>query len=57
MIIIEEYRSKRLMKRIRLKSLSAALGCTIGLISNWENGRRSMSKEKIQRYMEYIDNK
>jgi transcriptional regulator with XRE-family HTH domain len=56
MSIMEEYRSKRLMKRIRLKELSQFLGCTIGLISNWENNRGSMSQEKIQSYIEYIAN-
>jgi len=52
---MEEYRSKRLIKRIRLKELAVLLDCTIGLISNWENGRRSMSKEKLERYKAYID--
>jgi transcriptional regulator with XRE-family HTH domain len=55
MSIMEEYRSKRLMKRIRLKELYKALGCTIGLISNWENSRGRMSKEKIRGYMDYVD--
>jgi transcriptional regulator with XRE-family HTH domain len=55
MSIMDEYRSKRLMKRIRKKDLAGLLACSIGLISNWENSRGRMSDEKIKKYMEYID--
>jgi transcriptional regulator with XRE-family HTH domain len=53
----EEYRLKRISKRIRLKELAAEIGCTIGLISNWENGRSSMSKTNLMRYIDYIESK
>jgi hypothetical protein len=57
MSIMEDYRSKRLTKRIRLKDLAELLDCTIGLISNWGNNRCSMSQVKVNSYMEYIDGK
>jgi transcriptional regulator with XRE-family HTH domain len=53
--IKEEYRAKRLKNRIRIREISELLGCTNGLISNWENGRGYMSEEKIRQYKEYID--
>ncbi|WNQ12059.1 XRE family transcriptional regulator [Paenibacillus aurantius] len=54
--IKEEYRARRLKKRIRIREISEFLGCTKGLISNWENDRGYMSKEKVNRYMLFIDN-
>jgi transcriptional regulator with XRE-family HTH domain len=57
MSIMDEYRSKRLTKRIRLKELAEFLGCSIGLISNWENSRGRMSQDKVKSYMEYVDSK
>lgn len=53
----EEYRLKRLLKRIRLREISKHLNCTLGLLSNWENNRTSMSQEKVELYMQYIDSK
>jgi transcriptional regulator with XRE-family HTH domain len=52
---IEEYRSKRLTKRIRLKDIALFLSCSKGLISNWENSRGRMSQDKVRSYMEYVD--
>lgn len=57
MSTMDEYRSKRLMKRIRLKAIAEYLGCSIGLLSNWENSRGRMSQDKIRSYMEYVDSK
>lgn len=55
--IREDYRVRRFRERIKIKEIAEMLGCTKALISNWENGRGYMSKEKVQIYMQYIDNK
>ncbi|OMF10792.1 hypothetical protein BK127_26710 [Paenibacillus sp. FSL H7-0331] len=55
--IREIYRAKRLKSRIKLIEIANILGCTKGLISNWENARSSMVEEKVIAYMEYIDSK
>ncbi len=56
MSVMDEYRSKRLTKRIRLRVIAELLECSIGLISNWENSRGRMAQHKVKRYMEYVDN-
>ncbi|WP_419872911.1 hypothetical protein [Candidatus Pristimantibacillus sp. PTI5] len=53
--IKEVYRARRLMKRIRLREIAELLGCTKGLIGNWENGKGYMSESKVTEYMRYID--
>lgn len=53
--IREKYRLKRLGKRIRLRELSDYIGCHIGSISHYENGRYGMSEDKISKYKEFID--
>lgn len=55
--IREEYRAKRLKERIRIREIAVILGCSKGLISNWENGRGYMAEEKVAGYRDYIDNK
>ncbi|ANY75960.1 hypothetical protein BBD41_27175 [Paenibacillus ihbetae] len=56
-ILKEYYRARRLKGRIRITEIALAIGCTVGQISNWENDRGYMSKEKILMYMNYIDTK
>lgn len=51
----EYYRLTRLEKRIRLRELAEFLGCHIGTISHYENGRYGMSEDKINKYKEFID--
>lgn len=55
--IREDYRAKRLKGRIRIREIAEVLNCTKSLISNWENGRGYMCKEKVSGYFDYIDNK
>lgn len=54
-ILKEHYRARRLKGRIRITEIALAIGCTVGQISNWENDRGYMSKERIMMYMDYID--
>lgn len=51
------YFLKRREKRITQKELATHLKCSQGLISRYESGNGSMSKEKINQYRQYIDEK
>lgn len=52
----EIYRLKRLGKRIKSKEVAEFLGVHGVTISHFENRGYPMSKEKIEKYKEYIDN-
>ncbi|MEK3823141.1 helix-turn-helix domain-containing protein [Paenibacillus sp. FSL K6-1558] len=52
----EIYRLKRLGKRIKSKDVAEYLGVHPVTISHFENRGNYMSKEKIAKYKEYIDN-
>ncbi|MGD0030613.1 helix-turn-helix transcriptional regulator [Paenibacillus illinoisensis] len=52
---IERYRLKRLSKRIKSKEVASYVGVHITTISHFENRGYPMSKEKIEKYREYID--
>lgn len=52
----EIYRLKRLSKRIKVKTVAAYIGCHQATVGHFENRGYPMSKEKIQKYKEYIDN-
>ncbi|MED0665307.1 helix-turn-helix transcriptional regulator [Bacillus badius] len=52
---IEEYFLKRRRKGIRLVVLAPIVGCSQSLLSKYETGVAGMSKDKIERYREYID--
>uniref|UniRef100_C5D6X8 Transcriptional regulator, XRE family n=1 Tax=Geobacillus sp. (strain WCH70) TaxID=471223 RepID=C5D6X8_GEOSW len=53
----DEYLIKRRKKRISQKELAQVLQCSQSLLSRYERGECGMSKEKIQKYREYIDEK
>ena len=53
----DEYLLKRRKKGISQKELSQVLNCSQSLLSRYERGECGMSKEKIQKYREYIDHK
>ncbi|MBT2680151.1 helix-turn-helix transcriptional regulator [Bacillus sp. ISL-35] len=57
MNIKDEYFLKRRQKKITHNELAVYLNCSQSLISRYETGNCGMSKEKIQRYREYIDRK
>jgi transcriptional regulator with XRE-family HTH domain len=52
----EEWRMKRLMKRITLTEIAKHLGCTHSLISMWESGTQ-MAEDKVEAYIKYIESK
>lgn len=56
MNIKDEYLIKRRNKKIDQKELAKHLNCSQSLISRYEKGTSGMSKEKINKYREYIDN-
>jgi len=43
-------------KGITLQEIADAIGCTKGLISQYENRRSNMSLDKIAKYKDYISN-
>ena len=51
-----EYFLMRRKKKIKLKDLAMALGCSIALISLYENDKANMDQAKVQKYKEYIIN-
>lgn len=53
----DEYLLKRRKKRISQKELAQVLQCSQSLLSRYERGECGMSKEKIQKYRRYIDQK
>lgn len=53
----DEYLLKRRKKGISQKELSQVLQCSQSLLSRYERAECGMSKEKIQKYREYIDQK
>lgn len=53
----EEYFLKRRKKNIRLKELASYISCSQALISLYETGKCDMSKEKLDKYKEYINSK
>lgn len=53
----DEYLLKRRKKKITMQEIADYIGCSQSLISRYETGNCGMSKEKIQKYREYIDQK
>ncbi|MGI1810581.1 helix-turn-helix domain-containing protein [Priestia sp. TGN 0903] len=52
----EKYFLKRKQLKIRMNKIAQYVGCSQSLISRYENNERGMTKEKIKRYREFIDN-
>ncbi|MBE2932356.1 helix-turn-helix transcriptional regulator [Anoxybacillus flavithermus] len=53
----DEYLIKRRKKRISQKELSEYLQCSQSLLSRYERAECGMSKEKVELYRRYIDEK
>lgn len=53
----DEYFLKRRHKKITHMELAKYLNCSQSLISRYETGECGMSKTKIERYRQYIDQK
>ncbi|MFC0235655.1 helix-turn-helix domain-containing protein [Fictibacillus phosphorivorans] len=51
----EEYLLKRRRKGITMNKLAAYVGCSQSLISRYETHNCGMSKTKLERYREFID--
>lgn len=51
----EIYVIKRKRKKIRLKELAEYVGCSVALLSKYENGATNLNPEKLQLYKRYID--
>lgn len=55
--MLEEYRLKRLMKRIKLKDVAEYVGCSSSTISRLENEKGYQIKpDKVEKYKYFIDN-
>ncbi|UOE57294.1 helix-turn-helix domain-containing protein [Cytobacillus oceanisediminis] len=57
MNIKDDYFLKRRKKKITHKELAKYIGCSQSLISRYETGECGMTKEKKEKYREYIDKK
>lgn len=53
----EIYLIKRRRKKIGQSQLAKILNCSQSLISRFEKGECEMSKDKIEKYKKYIDEK
>ena len=56
MLIRDLYIIKRRKNKIRLKELAKYIGCSISLLSRYENYDIEMSDAKEYLYKQYIDN-
>ncbi|MGB9856208.1 MAG: XRE family transcriptional regulator [Caldisericum exile] len=50
----EKWLLERRRKDILLKDIAEAIGCSIALLSYYENGTKNLSAEKEKAYKEYI---
>lgn len=50
----EEYKIIRKRNKITLKDVADYIGSDISTISRWENNKRYMSNEQVQRYVNFI---
>lgn len=54
---IDDYRIKRLAKRIKTQDVARYVGCSNSTISRLENEENyQIKREKVDKYKEYIDN-
>lgn len=51
----EQYMLLRRKKKIKLSEVAEYVGCSISNLSQYETGKIKMSKEKLIKYMFYID--
>jgi len=50
-----EYKLERIRKKIKLIDVVKAIGISAGTISRYENDKRDMTEEVIEKYKKYID--
>ncbi|ERM91927.1 XRE family transcriptional regulator [Caldanaerobacter subterraneus subsp. yonseiensis KB-1] len=51
-----KYFLMRKQKKIKLREIAEYIGCSISLLSMFENNQIDMPTEKIQKYIEFIQN-
>lgn len=51
------WKIQRMKKKITLREIAEKIGCSITLISKYENDERNMSIDKVKQYEKYILNK
>ncbi len=51
-----KYFLMRRQKKIRLKEVAKYVGCSVSLLSMFENNQVDMPAEKVQKYIEFITN-
>ena len=51
------YTFQRKMKKIRLREIAEVLGCSVPLISMWENGKTDINDYYVKNYKQFIENK
>lgn len=50
----ESYKIIRKRKKITLKDIADYIGADVSVVCRWENNKRYMNKEQVERYIEYI---
>ncbi|QUH20219.1 helix-turn-helix domain-containing protein [Alkaliphilus sp. B6464] len=50
-----EYKLERIRKKIKLKDVAKEIGISTGTVSRYENNKREMTEEHIQKYKKYIE--
>lgn len=51
----EQWMLKRKQKRIRLIQIAKYIGCSISLLSRWECNTCEISKNKLDKYKQFIE--
>lgn len=51
-----EFFLMRRQKKIKLSQIAEAIGCSVGLLSKYENNLVTMDKEKVAKYNKFILN-
>ncbi len=53
----EQYMILRRKKKIKLSDVAEYCGCSISALSQYETGKIKLKKDKLEKYMNYIDEK
>lgn len=51
----ESYTALRRRKRIRLREVAKHIGCSVSLLSQYENGSNRILPDKVRKYKQYIE--
>lgn len=51
----ESYTALRRRKRIRLREIAKYIGCSVSLLSQYENGSDRILPDKVRKYKRYIE--